>query len=108
MAYTITTKKLMAITAAPGCDDYITRSRRAVATLNEARGAVQAQLEATGWSVHPASDLPTEAGGSIGPLPDGTVIEVEFWGATRAVNWMVEHGHDPAVEFFIDAYNNTR
>lgn len=37
-------------------------------------------------------------------LPDGYIIEVEFWGATRAVNWMVENGHDPATENFIDAY----
>lgn len=42
---------------------YIVKSRRAVATLDEARQAVFPHA------------LP-ESGGTVGPLPDGTVIEV--------------------------------
>lgn len=77
-------------------------SRRAVATLDEAREIVHtatAKQHAARWPIY-------EGGGTVGPLPDGTKIEVEFWGAARAVNWMVANGYDPQTESFIDAYND--
>lgn len=38
-------------------------------------------------------------------IPNGLVAEVEFWGAARAINWMVENGHDPQTESFIETFN---
>ena len=84
MPYIITTKRLMPHDAgarAHNSDDW---PRTAVATLDEARheawGVVQGRNWMTDVSAYQAvSDearaLPTE-GGTVGPLPDGTVIEV--------------------------------
>jgi hypothetical protein len=55
-------------------------SRRAVATLDEARDEVFRlwwQLDADSTSAKAVDDLVTDQGGTVGPLPDGTVIEVE-------------------------------
>jgi hypothetical protein len=61
-------------------------SRRAVATLEEARTAtcgivVDSAFKRGSTEGYPPSeriaDPITESGGSVGPLPDGTVIEVE-------------------------------
>jgi hypothetical protein len=50
-------------------------SRRAVATLEESiRAVADAQTMAVGFTT--GVTLP-ESGGTVGPLPDGTVIEVE-------------------------------
>lgn len=56
-------------------------TRRAVATLDEAQRLVdnrreQDALNARPWSVA-VRGLLNKGGGTIGPLPDGTVIEVE-------------------------------
>ena len=73
----------------PGCACFTPRvvSRRAVATLEEARKATRRKLEPflpggvlegdpakwlkAAWSI-------PESGGSVGPLPDGTLITVEL------------------------------
>ena len=57
-------------------------SRRAVATLEEAREAVSDALYENGaepdsWRLAEQFDTMPESGGTIGPLPDGTMIEVE-------------------------------
>lgn len=57
-------------------------SRRAVATLDEAREGALTEIELGGHGVADfellkrADTLP-ESGGTVGPLPDGTLIEVE-------------------------------
>jgi hypothetical protein len=101
MPYVVSTKRLHAITAAPGCDDYIATSCRAVATLEEARNAADEAVIAIFDTAVPHVRLPVarycqadewsrieygfrdavqalpESGGTVGPLPDGTVIQVE-------------------------------
>lgn len=62
-----------------GARKYFDQARRSVAVMGEDGGKVE--------------------------LPDGCTVEVEFWGAARAVNWMVANDHDPQTESFIDAYN---
>jgi hypothetical protein len=61
------------------------RSRRAVATLDEARERARTIVQGQDWERHTITlgswcasvrNL-GESGGTIGPLPDGTVIEVE-------------------------------
>jgi hypothetical protein len=94
-----------------------TVTRRAVATLDEAREAIVAagRIPPSGH-VYPAAlmaaeSLP-ESGGRVGPLPDGTVIEVRFasWqqlgslmGTAHAVidNLLDDNAHGE----IIDAYN---
>lgn len=88
MPYIVTTKRPIGVSKslAPACK----ASRRAVATLEEARANVQKIVapaekvklmspyrirEFTPFVQH-ALHLP-ESGGTVGPLPDGTVIEVE-------------------------------
>jgi hypothetical protein len=90
-------------------DKYAVTSRRAVATLADARAAANdAIYRGEGESDHAhhwqpfyvdADALP-EHGGRVGPLPDGTVIEVEplDWRALR--KWE----HLPVADA-IDAYN---
>jgi hypothetical protein len=52
-------------------------SRRAVATLGEARGLAALSCGISNPEhLRAASRLP-ESGGTVGPLPDGTVIQVE-------------------------------
>jgi hypothetical protein len=68
-------------------------SRRAVATLEEAHEHVSDIIDAHGsggraWAWH-------ESGGTVGPLPDGTLIEVE------AVKW----SDSEAQRRILDAYN---
>lgn len=77
-----------------------TRTRRAVATFDEARGEVIRHITTPfAW------DLALD-GGTIGPLPDGTVIEVRHvdWIAMRklAGSLPVRTHNKPAV---LDAYN---
>jgi hypothetical protein len=77
--YVITVKR-----PCPGCDDGETheRSRRAVAGLEEAREAARDSVYVhIGTSDRWLSFMRTvddlgESGGTVGPLPDGTVIEV--------------------------------
>lgn len=88
MPYVITTKRKMA-TAPIGA--FQVESRRAAATLEEARKAAHDTMfdramesawaegsNAANWQA--VNDLP-ESGGTVGPLPDGTVIEVVCDGA---------------------------
>jgi hypothetical protein len=92
----------------PGKRETITdMSRRAVATLEEARVAL---LDfAIGWDdttpIQEAADNLSVTGGTVGPLADGTVIEVTrvTWSDIQAE---LRTGYDwqaPAV--VIDAYN---
>lgn len=97
-------------------------SRRAVATLDEARTAAEDRvIDALGvLGTHAASDerfdareLP-EQGGTIGPLPDGTVIEVErvTYGQLRVMvdgddSWDDAYTADEETEI-IDAYNTAQ
>lgn len=85
MPYVITTKTPASLCsdAEPACqcpdpDGCATvTTRRAFATLNEAMRDVIAEYEAaTGKPVPPRFGL-FASGGTVGPLPDGTVIEVE-------------------------------
>jgi hypothetical protein len=81
MPYVVTTKRRCE--PAAGTDDWpmlLPVSRQTVATLEEARriagraclGSTPLNLE----NIEQARTLP-EPGGTVGPLPDGTVIEVE-------------------------------
>lgn len=76
--YIITTTQPMPIDGTPGDGS----TRRAVATLEEAQETAHVRAQSGGVSLVPAAvvlaiaGLP-ESGGTIGPLLDGTVIEVE-------------------------------
>lgn len=70
-SYIVTTKRPRTRQAWPDKPSYAL-SRRAVATLEEASALV---TEVAGEPGFRAMYL---AGGSLGPLPDGTVIEVEW------------------------------
>lgn len=91
----------------------IERSRRAVATLDEAMDYL---CELVLFAGDPDAALPVdESGGTVGPLPDGTVIEVEATTRLEAVAWLIDVAHPrrdwaamPDEEFWlywIDAYN---
>lgn len=80
-SYIVTTKRPRTRQAWPDKPSYAL-SRRAVATLEEARRTCLGVLDAAHLQGSPlavyraAVDLP-ESGGTVGPLPDGTRIEVE-------------------------------
>lgn len=89
-------------------------TRRAVATLDEARAAAHtsANMPATPstldalMGVRAAIDALPESGGTVGPLPDGTVIEVEpidWTSLQHAVGTARRVPATPAA--IIDAYN---
>lgn len=59
-------------------------SRRAVATLDEAQAAVVSAYETRTGKPAPACFALREDGGTTGPLPDGTTIEVE----RRGLNYL--------------------
>lgn len=74
-------------TPQPGFFPKYETARRAVATLEEAR-ALLFELGAGPFGVPTMSEL--ESGGSVGPLSDGTVIEVEattYHALWHAVPW---------------------
>jgi len=104
MPYIITTRRPYPYKAANAVpSDATIDTRTAVATLKEmrqhARNAVEDCAQAPGWTPkyvaarNIARDLPAE-GGSIGPLPDGTVIEVQAvcW------NWIIGIADDRGVD----------
>jgi hypothetical protein len=90
------------------------QTRRAVATLEEAREAAKDALPASAnLSRHfEAEDLP-ESGGTIGPLPAGTVIAVRLCGwselhraATgQGLDFLTGLDHSTQHAAIIDAYN---
>lgn len=45
-------------------------------------------------------------GRAFNPIYDGSMVEVEKWGAAQAVNWMVDNGYDPATQDFIPTFNS--
>jgi hypothetical protein len=79
MRYIVTTKRSRREGIPVSAVDYAVLSRREVATLEEARReAGRACLGSTSLdlrNVEQARTLP-DSGGTVGPLPDGTVIEV--------------------------------
>lgn len=134
MPYIVTTKRRYheGANRADG-SPYLTVSRRAVATLEEARwfaqnpgwrygvsdGYTAAEGEDAAKVLRAARSLP-ESGGTVGPLPDGTVIEVEqstwfkvgdaLYGAEPAtrIAWAVQHadqGQPDSTRWLIDAFN---
>jgi hypothetical protein len=76
MPYIVTTRQKR---RAPVTDErYMAHlSTRAVATLEEAHRICDDAFAATGLGAHYTLVVPGESGGTVGPLPDGTVIEVE-------------------------------
>lgn len=102
----------------PNGSGYTVHTRRAVATLDEARSAAElAVIERHRASPRPwgrdwqaeADRLP-DSGGTVGPLPDGTVIGVELVGWGAFVDYLTDaeklsepiHGREAEV---IAAYN---
>lgn len=98
--------------------DFAARSRQAVATLDEAQDAVAAAMasvedanpvgagQSSPYNYALAWDLP-ESGGTIGPLPDGTVIEVERVSWSRLAEhttggWDAERGRFRAAAYDAD------
>lgn len=86
-------------TMAPG----FVGTRRAVATLEEAREAAYVAArhhdDTDDGEYETAAHRIDEAGGTVGPLPDGTVIEV-----TRvAYNWVAGVAEDGGAELSEDA-----
>jgi hypothetical protein len=77
MPYVVTTKRRRQGFKVCGMD---VLSRRAVATLDEATEALDAHMKSAGangdWRLVAICKV-SESGGTVGPLPDGTVIEVE-------------------------------
>lgn len=81
MPYIVTTRKPYPYKAANAVPpDATIDTRTAVATLDDARGHARVSLGgALGWQVvehRTAIDELPESGGTIGPLPDGSMIEV--------------------------------
>jgi hypothetical protein len=105
-AYIITTRHPgMVVAPRPTC--------RAAATLDEARGAIFVAItDATMENEFDLDSLISEAGGTVGPLLDGAVIEVTPTDAADLIARMVERGDDygdipegPLSEI-VDAYND--
>lgn len=83
-------------------------SRRAVGTLDEARVITGDELRQRLHHTHPkilAHLAIPESGGTVGPLPDGTVIEVEptEWGELVHAGRLDRDADDERL--IIDAYN---
>ena len=106
MPYIVTTKEPVhhpgeAVTIREG--DYVPPRGRHAGGSQGATGSVQADLNdyastsATDGDYDRVSDqlqtLP-ESGGTIGPLPDGTVIEVKQWREEVACAWAHFYGPD--------------
>jgi hypothetical protein len=92
-------------------------SRRAVATLEEARDFIYslcAETDVDDERIADDIDRLPESGGTVGPLPDGTVIEVEQGPDEEQMlrdlrEWVGMHyapmGHDDVARLWCDAYN---
>ena len=111
MPYVITTSRtIIGGYTAPGERETITdTTRRAVATLEEAREAAREALPAAAnLSRHyEAEDIPA-AGGTIGPLPDGTVIGVRpiLWAELARDTGQFDAGHELAHGEILEAFNH--
>ena len=87
-------------------------SRRAVATLEEARDLVWESARSSTFDPHdwnkPINEIP-DTGGTVGPLPGGTVIEVESvtWEAIAGVSALSNDlpGRPRTPAEMLDAYN---
>jgi hypothetical protein len=85
-------------------------TRIAVATLDEARATVWAQVFDSRSQTIDGSEVDSlpESGGSVGPLPDGTVIEVRPVAAAELARLAgcTPHAFDPdRVEPLLAAFN---
>lgn len=98
-AYLITTKRHLdergLVALSPQVSEY------AVATLDEARSEVWRRAGFGGPSSEAVRDAITEQGGTVGPLPDGTVIEVEPVGWARL--WTTATANSTTA--ILDAFN---
>lgn len=90
------------------------QSRRAFATLDyDARAHIRDLVVKAGVKHGTTSDPVTDQGGTIGPLPDGSVIEVERVELSQLAETLVPSSDDRAVDLvelwsygeIIDAYN---
>ena len=104
MPYVITTRR-----EGPywGPQNIISESRHAVATLEEARDYARAECERVdgAWLDYSPREIVTESGGTIGPLPDGTVIEVRELRADDLASLPLEMRDRGDIFEIIDAYN---
>lgn len=64
-------------------------TRRAVATVDEARAIIRDHVVSAGVPHGTTADPITNSGGTIGPLPDGTMIEVK----RTTWRYLAELGH---------------
>jgi hypothetical protein len=89
-------------------------SRRAVATLEEARDSIYslcAEKDVDDERIADDIDHLPDSGGTVGPLPDGTVIEVEQvkWSAFEGPEWSPFLPDQEPPDFIkaeiLDAYN---
>lgn len=118
MPYIITTTTPTYSTSVRGTRQHgAQQTRRAVATLEEARDYVGELFNGPWWTgdvdlgqkCYDAGHALPEQGGMVGPLPEGTLIEVE----PVATNWLigccddlgVELGEDATTAEIIAAYN---
>lgn len=106
MPYLVTTKQLERVAGGPPLRPAPILARRAVATLDEARDWIADQHSTLGpFPPRAVADL-SERGGKVGPLTDGTVIEVQRvgWAEVRALG-----GLSPQQSFtqeeVLEAYN---
>jgi hypothetical protein len=78
MPYIITTRQVAKPPNERLAVSTLIHSRRAVATLEEARERAYIEMAERGHAIdNVVPPIIDESGGTIGPLPDGTVIEVE-------------------------------
>jgi hypothetical protein len=116
--YIVTTTKTVPPGPSTGREETLVLSRRAVATLDEAqRTAYDAVRALTGGSADPLTAVTVassivalpESGGTIGPLPDGTVIEVERLTRDELGERVFAFGRESAtLAQIIDTYNQGR
>jgi hypothetical protein len=110
MPYIITTRAYATSSACPRLP--APRTRRAVATLGEVQRQVEGYLIRHGAEYDKYISRIPESGGPIGPLPDGTVIEVEqvkdIWELFDALpigHELHQREEFPSDAEIIDAYN---
>lgn len=110
MPFTVTTKRPTRVDADDLASAYEDRvvSRRAVATLEDARRHVSyASCLPSGRHTTNGHEI-TESGGSVGPLPDGTSIEVKpiTWAEIRSALGHSPKAHEPRTPLYAAALLN--